>query len=95
MSTTLILFVLFATIFAIGALLGSKLKTRETFAETIMSALNIKNTMLKRTFCDKQKEIVDFLNGTGHDDDDDDESLPIKYNEKTKTYSINQSFCKS
>ena len=89
MSTTLILFVLFVTIFIIGITLSNKLKIHETYIETILDTLKIEDNLLKNTFCDKKSLINDFLNKKQNG------IQPIIYDETTKKYNVNKSFCKS
>lgn len=89
MSTLLILFVLLVTIFLVGITLLLRFQKHEPFIDTILSSIDLKQALMKRTFCENKQDVVNFLNNSL------DDKNPIHYNPHTKQYEIVQGYCES
>lgn len=87
MSTLLILFVLLVTIFLVGITLLLRFQKYEPFIDTIISSVDLKTSIMKRTFCENKQDIVNFLNSSLNDKN------PINYNPKTNKYELVQDYC--
>ena len=92
MSSILVLFVVYGTLFLILFTIAWRFRTTENYvADNIMDILDIQKNLMKKTLCENKKEVLDFLNSQ-HDPNID---MPIRYDADTKKYSLHPLICSS